>query len=380
LVELAATGEVPRFRFPTGAPHPRARMDYARRLFLVSSDLPPLVVLGVAVSGRNGETIKELPAEHRLLEDRAVQLQVVKRRRGAGRWFDDVVWEIGPPSRQLHTPGGFYLLLLELTARSRAFSGSTTAWSVWFNGGVHDGFAGGGHADPFAAMLSRGLELGRWARRCGLTDEDGAPLELTLNRLKTTVERRTTRAVGGHLPSAVRTNTQDVLFTSYLAGDPTVRDWAEGLVADAVVDAEDAARAAHQRVLAGNGGPVRVVPADPVSRATATAFTSCTGIQDSPFNDGICRASFLTCFVCRNAVVTVDHVPSLLDLLSELERRWRGTDREEWWQRYGQTWLAITEDILPTFTPAEVDHARAHADGSAVTLLDLLEGPKDETT
>lgn len=34
---------------------------------------------------------------------------------------------------------------------------------------------------------------------------------------KTTVERRTTRAVRGHLPSAVRTNTQDVLFASYLA-------------------------------------------------------------------------------------------------------------------------------------------------------------------
>ena len=40
----ATTGEVPRFRFSTGAPHPWARMDYAARLFLVSSDLPPLVV------------------------------------------------------------------------------------------------------------------------------------------------------------------------------------------------------------------------------------------------------------------------------------------------------------------------------------------------
>ncbi|MGW0520071.1 hypothetical protein [Crossiella sp. NPDC003009] len=144
LVELAATGEVPSFRFPTGAPDPPARMAYASRLFLVSVDLAPLIVLGVAVSGRNGETIKELPAEHRRLEDQAVQVQAVKRRRGAGHWFSDVVWEIGPPSRQLHTPGGFYLLLLELTERSRAFSSSTTAWSVWLNDGVRDAFVGEG--------------------------------------------------------------------------------------------------------------------------------------------------------------------------------------------------------------------------------------------
>lgn len=69
-----------------------------------------------------------------------------------------------------------------------------------------------------------------------------------MNRLKITVERRTTRAVGGHLPSAVRTSTQDLLFASYLAGDPTVRDWAEEVVAEAVTNAEAAARAAHQQL------------------------------------------------------------------------------------------------------------------------------------
>jgi hypothetical protein len=109
-------------------------------------------------------------------------------------------------------------------------------------------------------------------------------------------------------------------------------------------------------------------------------FTSCTSITDGPFNDGVCRASFLTCFACRNAVVTAEHLPNLLDLADELERRWHGTGRDEWWTRYGHTWLTITEDILPTFTPGELAHARAAADGSAVTLLDLLEGPKDETT
>jgi hypothetical protein len=333
-----------------------------------------LLVLGVGLTGRNGETIKELPSQHQLLDGRAVQLTTIKRRRGAGHWYTDVVWEIGPSSRQLHTPGGFYLLLLELTARSRAFSGSATAWSIWLGGSVQEGLHGGRHVDPFAALLGRDLALTRWSRRHQLT-EDGQPLNLTMNRLKTTVERRRTFAVGGHLPSSVRTNTQDVLFASYLAGDPTVRDWADDLIAEAVIDAEQTARDAHRRALADGAGRIPVV--DAAEEATATAFADCTNTRDSPFNDGPCRASFLACFACRNAVVTPAHLPALLDLHAEVERRWHTTPQPRWWQRYGQAWLAITEDILPRFTPAEIDHARHTPTGRAGAVLELLEGPSD---
>jgi hypothetical protein len=375
LVALAATGEVPMLLWPgTSNPDAQARMRHAGRLFLVSTDLAPLVVLGVGLSGRNGETIKELPWQHQLLDGKAVQLRSTKRRRGAGHWYTDVVWEIGPPSRQLHTPGGFYLLLLELTARSRAFSGSATAWSIWLGGSVRQGLHGGRHLDPFAGYLGRGLALTRWARGRGLT-EHGQPLNLTMNRLKTTVERRRTFAVGGHLPSAVRTNTQDVLFTSYLAGDPTVRDWADGLIAEAVIDAEQAARDAHRRALAPGEGRIPVV--EPADDATATAFAACSNPTESPFNDGPCRASFLACFACRNAVVTGAHLPAVLDLQAEVERRWHTTPQQRWWQRYGQAWLAITEDILPRFTPTEIDQARHAVTGSAGALLELLEGPHD---
>ena len=92
------------------------------------------MMLAAALSERNGETIKELPARHRVLEDRAVELVIVKRRRGARRWFETVTWEIGPPGRELHTPGGFYLLMLELTARSRQRCGSPLLWCAWRNG------------------------------------------------------------------------------------------------------------------------------------------------------------------------------------------------------------------------------------------------------
>lgn len=184
-----------------------------------------------------------------------------------------------------------------------------------------DKLAGGRHTDPFAAKLSRDLRLAAWARRHGLI-ENGAPLMLSANRLKTTVERRTTRAVGGHLPSAVRTNTQDVLFSSYLAGDATVRDWAEDVIAESVAEAEAAVRDAHRRALEPSGGRIPVVETSAATRATATAFACCTDITAGPLGEGVCRASFLACFACRNAVVTAEHLPALLELREQAEARY----------------------------------------------------------
>src|SRR5699024_1522764 len=91
----------------------------ASRLFVTHQDIPPLLVLLVALTGWNIEVIKELPAKHRVIEDLAVEVEVIKRRRGSGRWLQNVTWEIGPPGKELNTPGGVYLLLHRLMAPAR---------------------------------------------------------------------------------------------------------------------------------------------------------------------------------------------------------------------------------------------------------------------
>lgn len=120
LARMADTGEVVAHPVPGHG----TRREMAAHLFLRWSDLPALLVLMAVLSERNGESVKELPAKHRLLEDRAVEVVLVKRRTGENAWFETVAWEIGPPGRELHTPGGFYLALLEITARSRSFCGA----------------------------------------------------------------------------------------------------------------------------------------------------------------------------------------------------------------------------------------------------------------
>jgi hypothetical protein len=396
LAEIAESGIVPT---PEGVLTEvlHWRSELARRLFLTIQDVVPLLVLAVALTGRNVETVKELPARHRLLEGKAVEVTTVKRRRGAGHWHDQATWEIGPPSRRLHTPGGIYLLLARLSASSRAFSGSASIWSVWRNGNRAGVTGTAEHWDPFADTLRIPLRLVDWAARHDLRGDDGRPMKLDMNRLRTSAEVRRTRQMGGHLPSAARTNTMQTLWSSYLRGDPVVTDWAEEVLDEAFADAERAALEAHQRALAAHSGTLRIVAGSNTStgdlatlagvdeetaRKAAegeldTGWTACTDQEHSPWNKGPCAVSFLDCLHCGNCLITRDHLPRLLALLDALEQRRQQMPLPAWWRRYGPAWAAIRHQVLPEFSPAEVKAAEAAKPEDA--LLDLIEGPRQES-
>jgi len=374
-----------------------AEVALARHLFLVDADLAPLVIMGVGLSGRNGETVKELPAEHRVLDGRAVAVNLVKRRRGKAVSRETVHWETGATgSRQLHTPGGFYLLLQGLTERGRRFSGNGRIWSVWSAAATRNREAARvkleclGHIDPFAVRIGRWLELSGWAAQHGLTDDHGRPLQMSLNRLKTAVEVRLTKSLGGHLPSARRTNTMDVSFLHYLRDDPHIRQWAEQILTAAIDDAENSARTFGPRILDRDGQ--QVLAHDPHAAASALATTTatlisaaggqldtlasaCLDIDHSPFNPGRCAVSFLTCLRCPNALVTERHLPALLALADELQAALDHMGVDAWSAKYGITWLTLTRLILPRFTAAQ-QQAAAETKPASLTL-DLLDGPKE---
>ncbi len=409
LTDMAATGEVPP---GTGIDQWRERRELAARLFLTWSDLAPLMVLLALVTERNGETLKELPARHRLLVGRAVEVRLVKRRRGADRWFETVTWEIGPEGRELHTPGGLYLLLLELTARSRAFCGSPSALCVWRNGHrVHARGTRHEHYAPFEADLRAGgqLQLSTWAAtrtKPVLADPPAPtesakgqentlpavemPLQVTFNKIKTSVDARRTRQLGGHLPSSAKSNTAQVLYTNYLRPDPATREWAEGVMADALADAERAARDAHAEVVRRRSSPTVIPSGSTPDQLTGaglapgtahdlaqghldTAWSACGDFQHHPETGKPCGDSFLLCFLCGNCLITQDHLPRLLALLEALGRLRQRMSEDEWWRRYGLVWVAVRRDILGKFTPAQV--AQAQKEQVPDALLDLVEAP-----
>ncbi|MDT4993382.1 MAG: hypothetical protein QOH97_3274 [Actinoplanes sp.] len=392
LARMAQTGEVPRLHRMS---EQAARLAIAEQLFLTRAEAVPFLVLLVAASARNIESIKELPVEHRVLDGQAVELRVVKRRRGKGHWEATVTWEIGPPHRELHTAGGLYLLLLRLTGRSRGFSGSRSVWSLWRHGTTLGVEGVDEHYDPFARRLDgANLRYRAWVSQHELLADPDAkrrqlPLRLSFQRLRTSVEVRRTKQMGGHLPSAARSNTMPVLFRHYLRGDPTVTAWAEEVISEAVTDAEQAALAAHERALRTAGGALRVVTGsdagavveqagiDPgTARAAAigqldTGWSACTDHDRHPATGQPCQVSFLDCFHCGNCLITRDHLPRLLGLLDALAQRRQQLSEDAWWARYGPAWAAIRRDVLTRFTPAELSNAEQSKPVDAI--LDLVE-------
>jgi hypothetical protein len=342
----------------------------APALFVTRADLPPMLLLMVAVTGCNIETIKELPADHRVVEGRAVELRLTKRRRGRGHgWSETVTWEIGKPSQQLVRPGGLYLLLHRMMARSRALAEDPRwLWSCRHQVRRHR------HDNPFRASMTAGVDFLPWVRGHRLLDDAGEPLIVSANRLRTSVEVRRTRTLGGHLPSAARSNTVPVLFRDYLRDDPTTMDWAQDVTTDAITDAEAAALAAHRRALGAHRGALTVLPSrETDATATATAWAGCRDHEHHPATGRACRASFLDCFHCGNCVITRTHLPRLLALLDALDDRRAAMAVADWWRRYGPAWSAIRHDILPRFTPEELELARTEPAPEA--LLDLVEAP-----
>ncbi|MET8682423.1 hypothetical protein ABZW18_33910 [Streptomyces sp. NPDC004647] len=421
LAAMAATGEVPQLEFSLD--HLRRRVELASHLFLTWRDLAPLMALLALVTERNGETLKELPAKHRILEDRAVELVVVKRRRGTKKWFETATWEIGPRQRELHTPGGLYLLLLELTARSREICGSSTAFCFWRNGSKKGDEGRDEHFAPFDTRLNdrSGIGMSTWAAtrpqpvladpppaakvkkdRAGEPNDasDGKPasttappLKVTFNQIKTGVDARRTRQLGGHLPSSAKSNTAQVLFANYLKPDEATREWAEEVITEALADAEQAARDAHEAAVGRRGEPTVIPDAESPKQFTNaglpeetarqlaqgeldTAWTACEDYDHHPETGAPCGDSFLACFHCGNCLVTRTHLPKLLALLDALGTMRERMSEDAWWKRYGPAWVAVRRDILAKFTPAEVDKVRQQPLPDA--LLDLVEAPWEQ--
>ncbi|MFF5297892.1 hypothetical protein ACFY5F_00870 [Streptomyces sp. NPDC013161] len=406
LAAMAAGGVVPELSGRLNVRLPQ-RVALASQLFMTWRDLAPLFILLMIVTERNGETIKELPVRHRVLEDRAVELTVVKRRRGTKRWFETVTWEIGPKSRELHTAGGLYLLLLELTARSRACCDASTAIAIWRDGHRAKVVGRDEHWAPFEQNLGLGsaMELSGWAagrpkpvladpppkKKKGTDPPPPRPLRITFNQIKTSADARRTRQLGGHLPSSAKSNTAQTLYRNYLKADEPTREWAAEVVSEALVDAEQAAAEAHERAIARRGGSPKVLPEattaqqlqedglpPEIARKLAdgqldTAWTACEDHDHNPETGKPCGDSFLDCFHCGNCLVTPTHLPRLLSLLDSLGTLRHRMSEDDWWKRYGPVWVAIERDILTKFSPAEV--ARERAKPLPDAMLDLVEAP-----
>ncbi|WP_147430078.1 hypothetical protein [Frondihabitans australicus] len=365
LTEFADTGFMPVLA-PLGPDYQynKGRMKFAAHISLVEADMMPLLALFCCLSGRNSEIVKELPFRHEIRDGVALSCKVVKRRSGKHSWNETAVWEIGRESRQLHEPGGFFLLIQELTSMARPHVDQDRLFLTWVN-------PYGKYRDGFRFAWSQGLDQikmlwAHWAREQNLVNDDGGELVFDLNAVRTAFIRQRSRALGGHAPSSTFQNSLEVLFDNYLRGDPETIQWARNLVADTYRDVEVMIRAQHAKTFQATGGRIPSLDDDTSEGApdpALRAYNSCADLLLGPVNPGEpCRASVLTCFRCPNALVGERHLPALVHLERDLRERSETMPIHDWWALFGQAWMALTEDVLTRFTDAQLNAAEEAAD------------------
>lgn len=354
----------------------QTRLETARLISLTYDDLTPILVLLIAASGRNSESIKELSANHELKQGR-VALEIIKRRGGPSSPSDIDLWEVGTGSRELLEPGSLYRIVLGLTKFARDASRTGHLLTVWTNphrGSRRTRAGGGFHYAWESGLGAAPILLNKWAEKHKIV-EAGEPVRLTLNRVRTTTEVRRTRKYGGHTPSAARSNTLGELFRSYLRPDASVEDWKDELIDESFEDAESLI---FDSAVSGDND-FGQAPLDKPTEAiigkgiTNTGYLSCRDVLASPLDDGAsCTQTALVCFSCGNAVFSEENLPSLVGLKDELAGRHERVSAEEWNRAYATPWSIIVDHILPKFSPDQVELARQHS--MERVPLRLLEG------
>ena len=106
---------------------------------------------------------------------------------------------------------------------------------------------------------------------------------------------------------------------------------------------------------------------------TKTAFLTCRNILGNPEYEGIeCPTSFLDCFGCPCSYVEDANIPTLMRLVEEMVERFDRMTFDDWVERFGEAWTAITTDILPSKTPEELaEFAELMPSSTPLTVLEF---------
>lgn len=169
-----------------------------------------------------------------------------------------------------------------------------------------------------------------WQRLSGLKTDSGEPLVIDFRRIRLTDQVANKRA---------NQNSDRVSESVYRQPDAQTHEVARGVILQGQLDAVSDARAVMtvRAITAEEQANARIDPealAAGLNVSTSrvkqlldgkfdTVVTACKDIKQSPFAEPghVCPASFLSCFGCKNAIATPNHLPRIVllhDAISEM--------------------------------------------------------------
>jgi len=353
------------------------------KVYLTWADAAPFVVLLVGLTGQNGGTIAEAPADHHRPDagagdTPAAVVELVKPRRGRRSHMPVALADLpdwltadqdpsGISARdELHTPLGVYLLLRELTEPARQRLGTDRLLAGWHRRGWHVGRG--------TVPSTLGMAITSWSRSAGIAADpaegrEPEPLEISLPQLRLSAAEYRQRAVA---------HTDQVLANEYLGrnrGNITAYQQLVAQVlgeqvarakASALLPVLSAAEVAEAREKPETVSARLGVDAPTLKRILAgeldTVMAACTDHHDGPDAPPgqACRASFMRCLDCPCARATPQHLPVQVLVLDALEARRADLPPLEWARRFALRYAQLA-DLLERQPPAAVKAARAAA-------------------
>ena len=379
---LQRTGEVPLIQAQhraVTARHARAlggagsRHTWAR-LFLTMPEAAALAVLLVCDQGWNRSVLDAMPVPDDApgAGEDALDIYragIVKRRRPAhARYSSANLADTGPGS-----PGRLIRQAIEATEPARITLAALGTPTDRLLVSRRDQFRG--RQDMFFLGAPPGDSMRRWAAGAGLDGPDGQPLQVSLRRL-----RRTVQVLIRREPAQ---NSQQVHESAYVLRDPAALPEAEQVTAQGLTDAVSHARATMKmRILPDTGPGQHAAGPAGLQQALAdgaldTATGACRDFTNSPSGPPgqPCTASFLDCLACSNAVATRRHLPRLAWLHRSLDEL-RATAPPATWERDWQAhFLRLTTLLQDNTTTAERQAAaRAASAADRELIAGLLSG------
>ena len=354
-------------------------------LFLTGGEVFALMALFVCEGGYNGAVLSSMTvsggrADDRKFDDPVHLVEMDKPRRGAdARFFSNafageraVLWDMAvsltQPARETlatlgHPTDTLFISVASMNRSAHPTGLFRTDWS--------------GRHGPVST----------WSRSVQVTGDDGSPLRVTLTRLRLSEQVLNERS---------SQNSEAVSASVYRYPDPQTHAKARSVVLQGQADAVEHAQATVQMRMI-TGSELAAARTDPDSLAEKlgvepgkvsllthgqldTPTGACLNYNDSPFAEPgePCRASFLSCLACPNAVATLDHLPRLVVLHDALVGISEAVSQQEWREHYAGHHARLQHLLHHCANDEEVAQARSSATTADIeTVEKLLRGGFD---
>ncbi|WP_369035482.1 hypothetical protein [Streptomyces adonidis] len=360
--------------------------EHVSGLHLTAEETTAGAVLLAVMTGENPEVILKSPAAHHRADGYTggpgtAIVDLRKPRRGRRAYMNLALTEvpdwISIPEKpedlstrdELHTPFGLYVLLHELTARSRALTGGNrllVGYCAAGGGGVGRGLRPISEGSGPVSRLGQALGLMR-----DEPDEEGnpVPLALRLDLLRLTYIELHQTSVAQTKDTAARTyllrnrgNVAEYQKVVAAALDGEV-DKARARRFVTVMSVEDVerARAVPETVAAEQG-----LDPQTLKRMLAgeldTVMAACTGNTSGPHAPPgqPCQASFMLCLECECARSLPRHLPVQVLIYHRLAERREQMDALQWANRFAGPYARLG-DLLSEHDDMAVHDARRDA-------------------